>query len=34
MASSNQELTPMQRQYRTLKDKHKDSVLFFRLGDF
>ena len=34
MASSNQELTPMQRQYRALKDKHKDSVLFFRLGDF
>ena len=34
MAPSNQELTPMQRQYRELKEKNKDSVLFFRLGDF
>ena len=34
MASSIQELTPMQRQYRMLKEKHKDSILFFRLGDF
>ena len=34
MASPNQELTPMQRQYRALKEKNKDSVLFFRLGDF
>ena len=34
MAASNQELTPMQRQYRALKEKNKDSVLFFRLGDF
>ena len=34
MAAGNQELTPMQRQYRALKEKNKDSVLFFRLGDF
>ena len=34
MASPNQELTPMQRQYRQLKEKNPDSVLFFRLGDF
>lgn len=30
----NQELTPMQQQYRALKEKNKDCVLFFRLGDF
>ena len=34
MAAGNQELTPMQRQYRQLKEKNPDSVLFFRLGDF
>lgn len=28
------ELTPMKKQYRTLKEKHPDSLLFFRLGDF
>lgn len=27
-------LTPMLKQYRTLKTKHGDSILFFRLGDF
>jgi len=27
-------LTPMQKQYNDIKSKHKDSVLFFRLGDF
>lgn len=26
--------TPMMAQYRALKDKHPDSLLFFRLGDF
>lgn len=26
--------TPMMAQYRALKDKYKDSLLFFRLGDF
>lgn len=26
--------TPMMRQYRTLKERHKDCLLFFRLGDF
>ena len=30
----NQELTPMQRQYRAMKEKNKDCILFFRLGDF
>jgi DNA mismatch repair protein MutS len=28
------DLTPMARQYQELKDSHKDSILFFRLGDF
>lgn len=27
-------LTPMMQQYREIKDKHKDQILFFRLGDF
>ena len=27
-------LTPMMQQYMEIKDKHKDSILFFRLGDF
>jgi len=27
-------LTPMLKQYYELKDKHPDSILFFRLGDF
>lgn len=27
-------LTPMMRQYVEIKEKHKDCVLFFRLGDF
>lgn len=29
-----QSLTPMMRQYMEIKDKNKDSILFFRLGDF
>ncbi len=28
------ELTPMMRQYLDLKDRNKDCILFFRLGDF
>ena len=28
------ELTPMQRQYRALKEKNPGCILFFRLGDF
>ncbi|MBQ8536219.1 MAG: DNA mismatch repair protein MutS [Clostridia bacterium] len=27
-------LTPMMQQYMTLKEKHKDCIIFFRLGDF
>lgn len=27
-------LTPMMQQYMEIKDQHKDSILFFRLGDF
>ena len=34
MAVKDTELTPMQQQYRALKEKNKDSILFFRLGDF
>ena len=26
--------TPMMRQYRRIKQKHRDAILFFRLGDF
>ena len=28
------ELTPMMRQYLSIKEKNPDSILFFRLGDF
>ena len=34
MATKNKELTPMQRQYVTLKEQNRDCILFFRLGDF
>ena len=34
MAEKNQELTPMKRQYNAIKAENKDSLLFFRLGDF
>ncbi len=27
-------LTPMMKQYMSIKNKYKDSILFFRLGDF
>jgi len=28
------ELTPIRKQYLDIKRKHKDAILFFRLGDF
>ena len=28
------EITPMMRQYLEIKEQNKDSILFFRLGDF
>ena len=34
MAKPANELTPMQRQYQDIKEKNKDCILFFRLGDF
>ena len=34
MAKPANELTPMQRQYRAIKERNQDSILFFRLGDF
>ena len=34
MAKPANELTPMQRQYHAIKEKNKDCILFFRLGDF
>ena len=34
MATANNELTPMKRQYLEIKERNKDSILFFRLGDF
>ena len=30
----NKSLTPLMRQYLELKEKHKDCILMFRLGDF
>ncbi len=32
--SESTELTPLMIQYLTIKDEHRDEVLFFRLGDF
>ena len=34
MATPNNELTPMKRQYNDIKEKNRDCILFFRLGDF
>ncbi len=34
MAKPVTELTPMQRQYREIKERNRDCILFFRLGDF
>ena len=34
MAKPTNELTPMQRQYHDLKERNRDCILFFRLGDF
>ena len=28
------EFSPMMQQYLNIKEQHKDSILFFRLGDF
>ncbi|HDP25833.1 MAG TPA: DNA mismatch repair protein MutS [Deltaproteobacteria bacterium] len=27
-------ITPMMQQYRTIKEQHKDAILFYRMGDF
>lgn len=32
--AQNKDLTPMERQYREIKARHRDKVLLFRLGDF
>ena len=34
MAKSINEMTPMQRQYHDIKERNRDCILFFRLGDF
>ena len=34
MAAKTTELTPMQKQYRAIKEQNQDCILFFRLGDF
>jgi DNA mismatch repair protein MutS len=34
LVAERDELTPMMRQYRDLKQRYPDHVLFFRLGDF
>ena len=34
MAKTDNELTPMKRQYNTIKEQNQDCILFFRLGDF
>ena len=26
--------TPLMRQYRRIKEQHRDAILFFRMGDF
>jgi len=28
------EATPMMRQYQEIKERHRDKIVFFRLGDF
>ena len=30
----NIKLTPMMKQYRDIKEKYSDSIVFFRIGDF
>ena len=32
--SENSELTPLMRQFFTIKEQHSDKILFFRMGDF
>jgi len=32
MAEKNQELTPMRRQYKEIKEKNPDCILLFRFG--
>ena len=34
MAKNINEMTPMQRQYHDIKERNRDCILFFRLGDF
>jgi len=34
MATPNNEMTPMRRQYFQIKERNQDCILFFRLGDF
>ena len=34
MAKTNNEMTPMRRQYFEIKERNQDCILFFRLGDF
>jgi len=34
MTAPKENITPMKRQYNELKQKHRDCILFFRLGDF
>ena len=34
MATRNEEMTPMRRQYQKIKERNQDCILFFRLGDF
>ena len=34
MATNEKELTPMRRQYYEMKERNRDCILFFRLGDF
>ena len=34
MAKNNMPVTPMMRQYKTIKEQHEGSILLFRMGDF
>ncbi|MFW5906493.1 MAG: hypothetical protein ACOCTJ_02840, partial [Desulfobia sp.] len=33
-ASKDKQLTPMLRQYMSIKEQYQDAILFYRLGDF
>jgi len=34
LSIKDQELSPLMRQYQTIKAQHPEAILFFRVGDF